>query len=87
MSNFDQLLKDEQAAKLMTDSKRLEQLRDAPETQKIFSLLSQSTGGNLEQAAGNAAKGDSAQLISAIRKLMQDPEGAQLIQQMKQKLK
>jgi len=86
MVKFDQFLKDEHTVDLMSNSKKLEQLRDAPETQKIFSLLNQSTGGGLEQAAENAAKGDSAQLISAIKKLMQDPDGAQLIQKIKQKL-
>lgn len=87
MPNHDPIFQNEQAAKLMNNSAKLEQLRDSPETQKIFSMLSQNIGGNLEQAAGNAAKGDSAQLVSAIRKLMQDPEGSRLIQQMKDKLK
>lgn len=80
MPDYHQSLSAEQTAKL-------EQLRDTPETQKIFAKLAQSTGGNLEQAAANAANGDTAQLVSAIRQLMQDPESAKLIQQMKQKLK
>lgn len=83
MPNFDQFLKDEQAAGLLKDTAKLEQLRDAPETQKIFSMLSQSTGGDLEQAA----QGDPAQLISAIRQLMKNPESARLLQQMKEKMK
>ena len=82
MPNFDELLKGKQAARLMSDQGKLEKLRDAPETQKIFSMLSQSTG-DLEAAADRAAKGDTAQLTDAIRKLMQDPEGAKLIQKMK----
>ena len=82
MPNFDELLKGKQAAQLMSDTGKLEKLRDAPETQKIFSMLSQSTG-DLEAAADRAAKGDAAQLTDAIRKLMQDPEGAKLIQKMK----
>ncbi len=86
MPNLNDMLKDKAAAKLMGDSAKLEQLRDAPETQKLFSMLSRSTGGSLEKAADQAAKGDTAQLVSAIRQLMQDPEGAQLIQKMKQKL-
>ena len=87
MRDHNHFLQNEQAAKLINNSAKLEQLRDSPETQKIFSMLSRNIGGNLEQAAGNAAKGDSAQLISAIRQLMQDPEGSRLIQQMKEKLK
>ena len=82
MPNFDELLKGKEAARLLSDTKKLEQLRDAPETQKVFNLLSQSTG-DLEAAANRAAKGDTAQLTDAIRKLMQDPEGAKLIQKMK----
>ena len=82
MPNFDELLQGKEAAKLMGDKGRLEKLRDAPETQQIFSMLSRSTG-DLEAAADRAAKGDTAQLTDAIRKLMQDPEGANLIQKMK----
>ena len=65
---------------------QLGQLKDAPETQKIFAMLNKSTGGTLEQAADKAAKGDTTQLMAAIKHLMQDPEGAKLIQQMKSKL-
>ena len=86
MPNFDELLKGKEAASLMKDPSKLEKLRDAPETQRIFSLLSQSTG-DLESAAERAAKGDTAQLTDAIRHLMQDPEGAKLIQKMKENFK
>ena len=86
MPNFDELLKGKEAAGLMKDPGKLEKLRDAPETQRIFSLRSQSTG-DLEGAAQRAAKGDTAQLAGAIRQLMSDPEGAKLIQKMKENLK
>lgn len=86
MPNFDELLKGKEASRLMKDPSKLEKLRDAPETQKIFSMLSQSTG-DLESAAERAARGDAAQLADAIRQLMRDPEGAQLIQKMKENLK
>lgn len=85
MPDFDELLKGKEAANLMKDPARLEKLRDAPETQKIFAMLSQSAG-DLESAAERAAHGDAAQLAGAIRQLMQNPEGARLIQQMKKKL-
>ncbi len=85
MPNFDELLNGREAKKLMGDAAKLEQLRDAPETQKIFSMLQQSAG-DLEQAAGKAAKGDAGQLVSAIRQLMQDPEGQKLIEQMKRNM-
>ncbi len=86
MPKFDELLNDKRASGLLKDAKKLEQLRDAPETQKIFSMLSRSTGGDLEGAAERAAGGDAAQLTEAIRKVMSSPEGAQLLQKMKQTL-
>ena len=86
MPNFDELLKGKEAAGLMKDPGRLEKLRDAPETQRIFSLLSQSTG-DLESAAERAAKGDTAQLADAIRQLISDPEGARLLEKMKENFK
>ena len=86
MPNFDELIKGKQAARLLGDKGKLEQLRDAPETQRIFAMLSRSTG-DLESAAERAAQGDAAQLTDAIRQLMRDPEGARLIQKMKDSLK
>ena len=86
MPNFEGILKGKQAAELMGDTAKLQKLRDAPETQKVFSMLSQSAG-DLEAAAQRAASGDTAQLTDAIRHLMQDPEGAKLIQKMKENFK
>lgn len=87
MPSFDEILKGKQASGLLSDTSKLEKLRDAPETQKIFSMLSRSTGGDLESAAEKAAKGDASQLTAAIRQLMQDPEGAKLLQKMKDNFK
>ena len=42
MPNFDELLKGKEAAGLMKDPGKLEKLRDAPETRRIFDLLSRS---------------------------------------------
>ncbi len=86
MPNFEGILKGKQAAELMGDTAKLQKLRDAPDTQRVFSMLSQTTG-DLEAAAQRAAQGDAAQLTDAIRQLMQDPEGAKLIQKMKDSLK
>lgn len=87
MPDLQDMLKSEQAAKLMKDSKKMEHLRDAPETQRLFQLLSQSAGGNLEQAANRAAQGDTSTLMDAIKQLMQNPEGQKLLQQMKESIK
>ncbi|OUN96083.1 hypothetical protein B5F98_08290 [Pseudoflavonifractor sp. An44] len=86
MANLNGLLHNPQAAQLLSDQKKLEELRNAPETQQLFSMLQKSTSGDLEQAANHAAQGDSASLVSAIRKLMRDPEGAKLMEKMKQHL-
>ena len=87
MSQLGSILNSPEASKIAGSSDKLEKLMSAPETKQIFSMLNQTTGGNLEAAAGNAAKGDSAQLISAIKQQMQNPEAAKLISQMKSKLK
>lgn len=87
MANLDDFLRNPQAEKLMGSREQLGDLMGAPETQKLFAMLNQNIGGSLEQAAGNAAKGDPSQLMTAIKQLMHDPEGAQLIEQMKSKLK
>lgn len=86
MPNFQEMLQSEQTSKLLQDQARLERLRDSPETQRLFELLSRSAGGDLEQAANRAAEGDASGLVSAIQRLMRDPEGQKLIQKTKQSL-
>ncbi len=86
MPKIDELLNNRQAAGLLRDTDKLEQLRDAPETRKVFSMLSRSTGGDLEGAAERAARGDAGELADAIRQVMGSPEGAKLLQKMKQTL-
>ena len=87
MSNQTHPFDSQPAAELLKNTAKLEQLRNAPEMQKVFSMLRQTVGGDLECAADAAAKGDSAQLLSAIRTVMQNPEGARLIRQIKVRLK
>ncbi len=86
MPNFQEMLQSEQTSKLLQDQARLERLRDSPETRRLFELLSRSAGGDLEQAANRAAQGDASGLVSAIQRLMRDPEGQKLIQKTKQSL-
>jgi len=87
MPDLQDVLKSKEAAELAKDTARLEKLRDAPETQRLFQLLNKSAGGDLEQAANRAAKGDTATLMAAVKQLMGDPEGQRLLQQMKRSLK
>ena len=86
MPNFQEMLQSEQTSKLLQNQARLERLRDSPETRRLFELLSRSAGGDLEQAANRAAQGDASGLVSAIQRLMRDPEGQKLIQKTKQSL-
>ena len=86
MPNFQEMLQSGQTSKLLQDQARLERLRDSPETRRLFELLSRSAGGDLEQAANRAAQGDASGLVSAIQRLMRDPEGQKLIQKTKQSL-
>lgn len=86
MPDFQEMLQSEQTSKLLQDQAKLKRLRDSPETQRLFELLSRSAGGDLEQAANRAAQGDASGLVSAIQRLMRDPEGQKLIQKTKQSL-
>ena len=52
-----------------------------------FDLLVIGGGPGGYLCAQRAAQGDAAQLTGAIRQLMNDPEGAKLIQKMKESLK
>lgn len=83
MPQLDDILHSPQGQKLLGNEKKLEQLRSAPDTQKLFDLLGRSAGGDLEQTV---QQGDSAALVAAIRKVMGDPEGAKLIRSIKDKL-
>lgn len=87
MPDFRDMLNDPRTADLLKDSGKLDRIRDAPETRRLFTLLGKSAGGDLEQAAARAAKGDADALISAIRRLMADPEGQKLIRNMHDRLK
>lgn len=81
MPDFSELLHSEQAGKLMQDKSAVEALQKAPQTQKLLSMLSQSVGGDLEGAAESAAKGNAAKLMGAMTKLLGDPEGKRLVEE------
>ena len=69
------------------DKKLMEQLANSPDAQALAGMLTQGTDqASLQKIAERAAKGDTAQLTEAIRQLMRDPEGARLIQKMKDHL-
>lgn len=81
MSDFNALLHSEQAEKLMQNKSAVETIQKAPQTQKLLSMLTQNAGGDLEGAADAAAKGDAAKLMGAMNKLLNDPEGKRLVEE------
>ena len=87
MAGLDEILRTQQAEALISNKDAQEHLMGSPESQQILKLLNQNAGGKLEQVAERAAKGDSTQLMDAIKQFMQNPEAAQLVSQLKQKLK
>lgn len=85
MPDLQEILKSRQAQDLTRDAARLEQLRDMPEMERVFQLLGQSAGGDLEQAASRAVQGDATALLGAIQLLMRNPEGKKLVEQIQSK--
>ena len=83
MPDLKDLLHSGQAEQLMKDKHTLDAIQNAPETQQLLSMLSQNAGGDLEGAASAAAKGDSAKLMGAMSRLLNDPEGKRLVEQIR----
>ena len=67
-----------QAAKKMKDNGAVQQLLRSADTRRMMELLgSQET---VRGAAKAAATGDTAKLVGMMQKLMNDPEGARLVE-------
>lgn len=86
MPNLKDILNHESAKKLMADKSALEHIKSAPETQQLLDLISQKSGSGTDHLANAAAGGDSAQLMGAIKQLLNDPEGQKLLNSISQKL-
>ena len=84
MPDWNKLLESKSAQRLMKDGQTVERLKNAPESQRLMELLAQN--GDVEQMAASAANGQSAPLMGAIRKLMEDPESRRLLEQISQNL-
>lgn len=72
-------LKSPQAEKLLKNKAAIENLVKSPDTQQLMNLLNQSAGGGLKAAAEAAMKGDTAQIMGLMNRLMNDPEGAKVV--------
>ncbi len=62
----------------------LEQVIHSPDAQRLMELLNRNAGGNLKTAAASAALGDTKDLLSMVRQVMADPEGAKLVERLNQ---
>ena len=62
----------------------LEQVIHSPDAQRLMELLNRNAGGKLKTAAASAALGDTKDLLSMVRQVMADPEGAKLVQRLNQ---
>lgn len=72
------VLNSPQAAKLLKDKAAVESLVKSPDTQALMTMLNQ--GGGLKAAAEAAMKGDASQLQGLLNRLMQDPNGARVVE-------
>ena len=80
--NMNDLMKSPQAAQLLKNRTAVENLAKAPETQHLMNLLNQIAGGGLKSAAEAAMKGDTSQLMGLMDRLMKDPNGAKVVEQL-----
>ena len=62
----------------------LEQVIHSPDAQRLMELLNRNAGGKLKTAAASAALGDTKDLLSMVRQVMADPEGAKLVERLNQ---
>lgn len=68
---------------LLNDKKAIAALAKSPDAKALAKMLSQSRdASSLQQAAQNAARGDTEQLRQVIRSITETPGGAELLQRL-----
>lgn len=70
------------AAALEQNRALLEQVVRSQDAQRLMELLNQNAGGKLKTAAASAALGNAQDLLAMVRQVMQDPEGAKLVERL-----
>lgn len=74
--------------KLQNDRSALERLMRSPDGTRLMQLLTQKDGGAaLKNAAGSAARGDTAQMAQLVQQLMQSDEGAAIAERLRRSLR
>lgn len=79
-------MQSEAARELLKDTGRLKALMSSPEVRRLAQLLNAQSGGGLQNAAGAARAGDTAQLEALLKGLSSTPEGAKLLAQLQGRL-
>ena len=63
-----------------------QKLFDSPDGKKLIALLTQDGGKSLQNASQQAAQGNPAEMAKMIRQLMQQPEGAALVERIRRQV-
>lgn len=67
------------------DPAAIQRLLTSQDGRRLIQLMSQTNGGPaLQQAATNAVRGDTSQIMQMVNQLMQSPEGAALMERINQ---
>lgn len=69
----------EQIKKIQQNKALVQQLMTSPDGQRLLAMLTKDGGGQLNQAAAAAAKGNTSDIVHMLAKVMQSEEGAKLV--------
>ena len=84
--DLEQIMNSPEAMKLLKNKEALMALSNSPEAQKFIQILKQKSGGNLQEAAEAAMKGDPSQLSKLVNEVTQNPEGAKAVSSLSRNL-
>ena len=85
--NLNQVFASPQAQNLLNNKQALESIMKSGEAQRLMELLNKNAGNGLKSAAQSAIQGDTSQLKKLVDDLMNNPESAQLIENLNKKVK
>lgn len=70
------------------DPATVQRLLTSQDGRRLIQMMSQANGGQaLQQAANNAIRGDTSQIMQMVNQLVQTPEGAALVERINQAAK
>ncbi len=81
------LRRNPEAASFLGNPAALAALLRSPETQKLVRLLEETGGNQLQQAAGQAVRGDTTALKRVVDRLMDSKDGAQAVEALQRRAK